>query len=93
MPFVYVQPFKFSQRSKGMTDPDINMYSLARTYRSNNTRKGRVFPLDHIWRPVELIPNFGKECSKDWTCDTAAELAKEFFLNCFADKATYIEVY
>lgn len=92
-PFVYVQPFKFSQRSKGLADPDTSMYNLVRTYRSNSTRKGLIVPLNRVWRPVELIPKFGKECDKNWTCDTAVELAKEFLLNCFSDKATYVEVY
>lgn len=92
-PFVYVQPFTFSHKSKGVADADVNMYSLVRTYRSNNSRKGLIFPLNRVWRPVELIPKFGKVCDRIWTCDTAVELAKEFYLNCFADKPTYIEVY
>lgn len=92
-PFAYVQPLKFPQRSRGMTDDGINMYSLVRSYRSNNSRKGLIVPLDRIWRPVELIPKFGRKCDQNWTCDTAVEVAKEFYLNCFSDKSTYIEVY
>ena len=92
-PFVYVQPFRFSAKSKGTTDANINMFSLVRTYRGNNTRRGLIAPLNQVWRPVELIPKFGRECDKAWTCDNAVELAKEFYLNCFSDKPTYIEVY
>lgn len=92
-PFVYVQPFKFLQKSKGAADADVNMFSLARVYRSNNRRKGLIVPLNRVWRPTELIPKFGRECDRSWTCDTAVELAKEFYLNCFSDKPTYMEVY
>ena len=93
MPFVYVQPLKYSPGSKGMVDADVNMFSFIRTFRSNGTRTGLVVPLNRVWRPVELIPKFYKMCDKTWTCDSAVELATEFYLNCFSDKATYIEVY
>lgn len=92
-PYVYVQPFKLSPRSKGLADVNVNMFSVVRVYRSNNTRKGLIVPLDRIWRSIELIPKFGKECDPTWTCDTAVEQAKEFYLNCFSDKPTYMEVY
>lgn len=92
-PFIYVQPLNFSPKSKGMPDRDTNMYSFVRTFRSDNTRKGLIFPLTRLWRPVELIPNFGEECDKSWTCDTAVELTKELILNPYFDDATFIEVY
>ena len=91
--FVYVQPLKIAYNAKGNPDPNILMYRLARYIRSNGTRKGLVFPLEEIWRPVELIPKFGKVCNTRWTCDTAIEEAHELYLNCFADVASYIEVY
>ena len=92
-PFVYVQPLTYSPKSKGEADADVNMFSFIRTFRSNGTRTGLVVPLNRVWRPVELIPKFYKTCDKTWTCDSAVELATEFYLNCFSDKATYIEVY
>ena len=91
--YAYVQPFRIIPIAKSMIDPDTKMYKLVRDLRSDHTRKGLIVPLTSIWRPVELIPKFGKRCNKDWTCDTAVEHAKEFYLNCFADKPTYIEVY
>ena len=93
-PYVYVEPLKHSPKSKGMADPDVNMFRFVRTYpRGGNTRRGLIAPLSRVWRPVELIPKFNKECDKAWTCDSAVELATEFFLNCFSDKPTYMEVY
>ena len=92
-PFIYVQPLKFSPKSRGMPDPETNMYTFVRTYRSDNTRKGLIFPLNRIWRPAELLPKFGEECDRTWTCDTAVELAQELFLNPFFDDRGYIEVY
>ena len=91
--YAYVQPFRIAPNARGKVDPDIRLYRLVRELRSNRTRKGLVIPLTDIWRPVELVPRFGAKCNKDWTCDTAVELSKEFYLNCFADKSTYIEVY
>lgn len=92
-PYAYVQPFRPSPQSKGRADPNVNMFSVVQIFRSNNTRKGLVVPLDAIWRPVELIPKFGKECDPTWTCETAVEKAREFYINCFSDKPTYMEVY
>ena len=92
-PFVYVQPLKHPPKSKGMADADVNMFSFVRTFRSNNTRTGLIVPLNQVWRPVELIPKFKGECDKTWTCDSAVESAREFYLNCFSDKPTYMEVY
>ena len=91
--YAYVQPFQIAPNAKGKVDPDIQLYRLVRDLRSDRTRKGLIVPLTDIWRPVELIPRFGEKVSKDWTCDTAVELSKELYLNCFADKPTYLEVY
>ena len=94
-PFVYVEPLKHSPKSKGVADPDVNMFSFVRTsnLRGDRTRRGLIVPLNRVWRPVELIPKFNKECDRTWTCDNAVELATEFYLNCFSDKPTYMEVY
>ena len=90
-PLVYVQPFKVLQKSA--KDADINMFSVSRAYRGNNSRKSSIVPLNHVWRPIELIPKFGEECDRKWTFDSAVELARYFYVNCFSDKQTYIEVY
>lgn len=91
--YAYVQPFRIASNAKGRADPSIKLYRLVRDLRSNRSRKGLVISLTDIWRPVELIPRFGEKCNKDWSCDTAVERSKEFYLNCFADKSTYVEVY
>ena len=79
--------------AEGEADADVNMFSFIRTFRSNNTRRGLVVPLNRVWRPVEVIPKFKGECDRAWTCDSAVESAREFYLNCFSDKPTYMEVY
>ena len=91
--YAYVQPFRIDTNAKGNVDPDVQLYRLVRILRSDRTRKGLIVPLTDIWRPVELVPRFGVKCNVEWTYDTAVECSKEFYLNCFADKATYIEVY
>ena len=89
-PYAYVQPFRPSPRSKGLADPNVNMFTVVRIFRGNNTRKGLIVPLDAIWRPVELIPKFGKECDPTWDCETAVEKAKEFYRNCYHDQITLL---
>ena len=91
--FAYVQPFRIASSAINIAESNSKMYRLVRDLRSDCTRKGLIVPLMKIWRPVELIPKFGMVCNKDWSCDTAVEHSKEFYLNCFADKSTYIEVY
>ena len=91
--FAYIQPFRLAPTAKGTTDPGIHMYRVIRDLRRDRTRKGLIIQLSDIWRPVELIPRFGGKCNVEWNCDTAVEHAKEFYLNCFADKPSYIEVY
>ena len=93
VPLAYVQPFKLAPGTRGKTDPETNMYRLKRELRSDKSRKGVIVPLAQIWRPVELIPVFGRRCNTEWTCDTAVEESLEFYLNSFPDKATYIMVY
>ena len=92
--FVYVQPLKITYNAKGSPDLNILMYRFTQYICSNGMRKGLVLPLKEIWRPVEMIPKFGKVCNTPgWTCDTAIEEVHELYLNCFADVASYIEVY
>ncbi len=49
--------------------------------------------LTDIWRPIQLTPVFGKECPANWDLNNAVELAKEFYVNSFWDKETYMTVY
>lgn len=36
---------------------------------------GVVVKITDFWRPVDVVPNFGSLCDKDWTAETAVELA------------------
>lgn len=92
-PFAYVQPLRIAYNAKGKPDPAILMYRLMREYRSDGTRKGVVFPLEALWRRVEMVPKIGKECNPKWTCDTAVEEARELYLNCTENLASFIELY
>ena len=93
IPLAYVQLFKIASFKCVKADVNTQMYKFVRDFRSNGERKGLVVPLTDVWRPVELIPVFGTRCNPEWTCYTAVERSKEFYLNCFSDKATYLEVY
>ena len=98
----YVQPFKpapgtISQQEDGskahVPDDDIEMFRVVRSLHSDGKRKGLIIRLTDIWRPVELIPRFGKKCPVGWTSSNAVELADHFYVNCFSDKEAYQTIY
>lgn len=72
---------------------DIEMYKIVRSTRTDGSRRGLIVRLTDMWRPVEVVPNFGKECPKEWTASTSVELAKEFYVNSFSDKETFQNIY
>ena len=98
----YVQPFKpapgtISQQEDGskahVPDDYIEMFRVVRSLHSDGKRKGLIIRLTDIWRPVELIPRFGKKCPVGWTSSNAVELADHFYVNCFSDKEAYQSIY
>lgn len=93
---VYVQPFEPAPGTikNNVQQPEhhINMFRVVRCIR-NGTRKGLVVKLTDIWRPVELVPVFGRECPAAWTTENAIELAQEFYVNPFSEKEAYQSVY
>lgn len=100
--YAYVQVFKpapstvVKQRDgtkSHVTDDHIEMFRVVRSYNRNNKREGRIIRLTDIWRPIELIPSFGKACPRNWNSENAVECAKEFYVNCFVDKESYQSIY
>lgn len=93
---VYVQPFEPASGTIKMKvqqpERDVNMFRVVRCIH-NGKRKGLVVKLTDLWRPVELVPVFGKECPASWTTENAVELAQEFYVNSFSEKETYQAVY
>lgn len=65
------------------------MFSLQRHLRANNDRMGDILELTNVRDVVELIPQFGKQIDRTWNCNTSLELARNFYLNNFADKDTF----
>ncbi len=99
---VYLQPFKAApgtirwQPHKGrtqITDNDVEMFRVVRQTNRDGSRCGMVLKLTDIWRYIELVPRFGKRCNAEWNSNSACELAKEFYVNSFADKDIYQSVY
>lgn len=76
-----------------VTLDNVEMFEVVRHLRSNGERFGEVIPITDIWRPVDLIPQFGNKCPEDWTCYTAVEEATAFLVNSFWDKETYQSVF
>lgn len=68
------------------------MFRVNRVVRRGR-RKGEILPLTAIWRPIEVIPVFGRHCPANWTALSAVEEADDFYVNCFSDKDVYQTVY
>lgn len=86
--YAYIQPLRPVQASNA-TDKAINMTRFERSFLRGTQREGRIIRLTDIWRQVEVVPVFGKECPKDWNSSNAVELAEEFYVNIFSGKDVY----
>lgn len=74
-------------------DEGIEMYRMKRAYRADGSRLAEIVELPELWRPVELIANYGEACDIRWTKDTSTELADELWVNCFHNKESYQSTY
>lgn len=101
-PLAFVHVFKPGSRAVSWVnggrefcrDIGIDMFRVQRCYRSGTAEcLGVVVAVKDIWMPVELVPRFGKTCPAEWTCDSAAEKAREYYINAFSDKIVYQLVY
>ncbi len=95
---VYVEIFKPAPRTtsresgnvvRHKPDDDAQMFRFCRDLNADKSRKARLIRLTDIWRPIELVPVFGKRCPSNWSSSNAVELAEEFYANSFTDKETY----
>lgn len=71
-------------------NPNSKLIRVERVLERDGSRAGMIVNLTDIWRPVDLVPNFGEACPPEWTTDSSVEMANEFFINSFHDKQTYI---
>ncbi|KAG1866444.1 hypothetical protein C8R48DRAFT_600483 [Suillus tomentosus] len=96
-PFLYVEFFNYSHSSVDAFNglrlvtpaPVTDMYLVHRRIRSNNTALGDIVPLESVRQVIQLIPKFGREVSAAMNCDNSLQLAREFYVNNFADKETF----
>jgi len=67
------------------------MFLVQRRVRSNHAHLGDIVPLNSVRQVIQLIPKFGREVSVAMNCDNSLqpELAREFYVNNFADKETF----
>ena len=93
IPLAYVQPFKLAYTGRGRTGGIIDACRFKRIFRSDNKRKGLIIPLTQIWRPIQLIPVFGKACNVNWTCDNAVEQASTFIVDNYFCLSDFIDIY
>lgn len=101
--FAYVEPMEpapgrisrsmANGKVRQLKDTDIKMYRLQRSLDLDGTRKGIIINVTDIWRSVDLIPVFGGSCPEHWTSSTSMDLSKEFLVNRFFDKQSFIDIY
>lgn len=101
--FAYVEPMKPAPgrisppmpngKVRQLKDTDVKMYRVQRSLDPDGTRKGLIINVTDIWRPVDLVPVFGDRCPEDWTSSTSIDLAKDFLVNRFFDKQSFIDIY
>lgn len=70
-------------------DPGVGLYRVKRSHAADKSRKGLIINLKDIWRPIDLVPKFGKTCPRKWDASLSCEIAMEFFVNHFFDKETF----
>ncbi len=96
----YIEPLQhapFSTQGDGVEtthicDDSSGLYKVARVLDEDGSRRGVVINLTEIWRPVDVVPAFGKISPVAWTTDNAVELAKSFYVNPFYDKSMYNDI-
>ncbi len=92
-----LQPSNISTSSFGaepihIRDESSGLYKVSRLLDEDGSRRGIVINLTDIWRPVDVVPAFGKICPVSWSTDNAVERAKEFYVNHFHDKSSYNDI-
>lgn len=93
----YIEPLKPAlgstkregQREVHVPEESSGLYKLTRLLDPDGSRCGLVVSLKDIWRPIDIVPVFGKVCPRNWTTENSIELAGEFYMNPFYDKFTY----
>ncbi len=62
--YAYIEPLEPTQVSA--VDKAVGMICLKRCFLANRHRESRIVRLLDIWRPVEVVPVFGKSCPDTW---------------------------
>lgn len=96
-PLLYVEFFNFSNVHFTVINgvrvvvpaPKIDMFLVHRRLRSNGLPLGDFIPMDSVHQVVQLIPKFGAVASPEMTCDNSVDVAREFYVNSFANKETF----
>ncbi len=94
----YIEPLRVvhvsrqSKKSAAGCSVGINsgVIRVERVFDPDGSRVGLVVSLTDIWRPVDLVPDYGEACPPHWTSGSASDFATQFFVNSFYDKQTYI---
>jgi hypothetical protein len=74
---------------KTTPEPNHNMYSIRKLYRSDNTQAGSIIPLTSIRQSCMLFPVFSKETDMTWTTDNVLDLCPSFLVNNWQNMYAY----
>ncbi|KAF9222828.1 hypothetical protein BS17DRAFT_836007 [Gyrodon lividus] len=96
-PLLYVEFFNFSNAHFVVVNgvriiiptPKIDIFLVHHCLRSNKLPLGDIIPMDSVCQVVQLIPKFGAAALLEMTCDNCLDIARQFYINSFADKETF----
>ncbi|KAI0054736.1 hypothetical protein BV25DRAFT_1922419 [Artomyces pyxidatus] len=75
-----------------VAEDNHDLYRIKRAFKDGQ-RYASIISVDSIRRSVHLYPQFGPVAPRGWTSTNVLERCSTFFVNCFADRHTYITVY
>ena len=70
-------------------EPKSGMYKVARSY-LDDFRLVEIIPLTSIVQSIHLIPLPGETIPRSWTSNTIIEECRNFIVNSFSDRYTYV---
>ena len=74
---------------KPIAEPNHNMYSIRKLYRSDGSQAGSIIPLTSIRQSCMLFPVFGWNIDKIWTTDNILDSSPSFLVNNWQNMYAY----
>src|ERR1700678_328253 len=74
---------------KPSAEPNHNMYSIRKLYRSDGSQAGSIIPLTSIRQSCMLFPVFNRKVNQTWTTDNVLDSCLSFLVNNWQNMYAY----